>query len=134
MHVLKKLVFHILHIHKDLIYIHLISKALVVKHSPITFNYLKECCPQLDRRGADLLSLADLSHSMSNCHLSSTSLVSRHVITNTSFCTVHSNSHSATQNKHICTCILKMNGSLNGFKFTVSVIQSLRSRYLKTVK
>lgn len=52
--------------------------------------------PVYTQYGPDLLSLADLSHSMSNCHLSNTSLVSRHVITKTSFCTVHSNSHSAT--------------------------------------
>lgn len=48
---------------------------------------------------ADLLSFADLSHSMSNCHLSSTSLVSKPVMTRTSFCTVHSNSHSVGERK-----------------------------------
>lgn len=69
------------------------SKLMTISMEPLKQN--KQTNKQ-GNRGPDLLSLADLSHSMSNCHLSSTSLVSRHVITNTSFCTVHSNSHSAT--------------------------------------
>lgn len=75
------------HIHKVSPMIHYLRTALHTAEGQVDIT--------------DLLSLAVLSHSMSNCHLSSTSLVSRHVITNTSFCTVHSNSHSATQRTNI---------------------------------
>lgn len=73
---------------------------------------------------ADLLSLADLSHSMSNCHLSSTSLVSRHVITNTSFCTVHSNSHSAMHRTNTLTNPAQTPSRLTAFQYKQSVQRS----------